>query len=135
MWKRSSLLGVCFLWALFSTSTVFAVQYDVPILVETEQDISDLYANGDITEDERDRLIALLNNPLNINEADRLSLVELPGVTYAMADAILRLRDQKGGFKTLGLIEQFCSLVLPHLYSTTVLPKHKYGFPVGIFCV
>ena len=40
-----------------------------------------------------------------------------------------------GGLETLGLIEQFCSLVLPHLYLTTVLPKHKYGFPVGNFIV
>ena len=38
---------------------------------------------------------------------------------------------RRGGLEMEGLIEQFCSLVLPHLYLTTVLPKHKYGFPVG----
>ena len=61
---------------------------------------------GDVTEDERDRLIALLANPLNLNEADRLSLVELPAITYAMADAILKLRDKKGGFKSFNELNE-----------------------------
>ena len=39
------------------------------------------------------------------------------------------IRTKTGGLETGGLIEQFCSLVLPRLYLTTVFPKTSVWVP------
>ena len=81
-------------------SVVFAELYDVPVLIETEQDIRDLYGNGDISEDELERLLVLFDEPVDLNSADRDELYELPGLTYGMVDAILRVRGQRENFES-----------------------------------
>ena len=83
-----------------------AVQYDVPILVQTEEDIRDLVVNEDISEEDGERLLALLLRPVRVNEADRVALYELPGVTYRLADAILATRESLGGFGGLRDLEK-----------------------------
>jgi len=88
----------------------FAVQYDVPILVQTEEDIRDLVVNEDISEDDGERLLALLLRPVRVNEADRTALYELPGVTYRLADAILATRESIGGFGGLRDLEKVSGL-------------------------
>ena len=68
--------------------------YDVPILVNDAEDLRDLLENGDIDDDLYDILMHLMERPLDLNRASRRSLYDLPGVTYAMVDAIVRYRTQ-----------------------------------------
>lgn len=104
-WK-SVLFSCALLWA----TTAQAEQYDVPIVVESEQDIRDLYSSGDITEEEQDRLLVLFDNPLDLNDADRSELYELPGLTYGMVDAIIERREGKGSFSSFQEIEDLEAL-------------------------
>jgi hypothetical protein len=91
---------------VFLGGDAFAIQYDVPILVQTEEDIRDLVVNDDITEEAGERLLALLLRPVRVNEADREALYELPAVTYRLADAILATRESLGGFGGLRDLEK-----------------------------
>lgn len=110
--------------------------YDVPILVDTEEDILDLFQNGDITEGERDLLIDLLLDKLDLNKADRDDLFELPGVTYSIADAIIQAReDRDGWFPTIASLEEVVGLpddvlvqIRPFLYVASRTPPPP---PVG----
>lgn len=81
-----------------SSGPVGAEVYDVPILVETEEDILDLFSNGDLTEGERDLLLDLIEKKVDLNRAGRDDLFELPGITYPMADAIIEAREARGGW-------------------------------------
>lgn len=74
---------------------LLAMDYRVPILVQDESDIEELYLRGDISENERDRLLELLLDPLDLNTASRDDLYDLPGISYTMADEILRQRKDR----------------------------------------
>jgi len=69
-----------------------AYDYRVPILVDDDDDLNELLASEDITEDQWDTLRDLLRNPLDLNKADRDELYDLPGLTYEMADRIIEYR-------------------------------------------
>ena len=85
---------VLFLVAFFclSTHSLLAYEYRVPILVEDETDLEELYYSQDITLDERDRLLEMLESPLDINSATRDELYNLPGLSYSDVDRIIDYR-------------------------------------------
>ncbi len=72
-----------------------AKEYNIPILVSDEDDIMDLYYAGNIDEEERDLLIQILQDPLDINEAGRDDFYNLPDITYELADRIIAVRKKK----------------------------------------
>ncbi|MFH1532121.1 MAG: helix-hairpin-helix domain-containing protein [Pseudomonadota bacterium] len=72
-----------------------AKEYRVPILVDTEDDILEMYYADDISVEERDLLLRLLEDPLDINEASRNELYDLPGLTYDLVDRIIAAREEK----------------------------------------
>lgn len=69
-----------------------AAPYPVEIRVEEEADIHQLYYDGEIDEDIRDRLVTMFLSKVDANLATRDQLYDVPGMTYEAADAILRLR-------------------------------------------
>lgn len=77
-----------------ASSQARAYEYRVPILVQDETDIEELYLAGDITEEERDRLLDLQQEPIDLNTASRTALYELPGLTWDMVDIILKERKK-----------------------------------------
>ena len=83
----AALMAVCFLPELLS-----AYEYRVPILVDDEDDIYEMLLAEDISDDEKDTLLELYRNPMDINKASRRALYDLPGLTYALVDAILEYR-------------------------------------------
>jgi len=80
---------------LLFTASAVAKEYRVPIVADTEDDILEMYYADDITVEERDLLLRLLEAPLDINEADRDELYDLPGLTYDLVDRIIAAREEK----------------------------------------
>ncbi len=78
--------------------------YGVPIYVLSEADIYELEYAGDIEEQDRDQLLAMLQDPLDLNRATRDELQQLPEVTYALADAIIA-RRRKQAFRAARQLE------------------------------
>lgn len=76
-----------------------AYDYSTDILIDNEEDLFELYYAGMLEEEELERLLELLSNPLDVNSASAVQLYDLPGITRTTADAIVRHREEKGLFK------------------------------------
>jgi len=72
--------------------------YPLEIDVSGEQDIWELFYNEDIDDVDRDRLLELWDRGVDPNRAGADDLYELPGVTKAMAAAVVELREAEGPF-------------------------------------
>lgn len=99
---------------LLLATSLAAKEYRVPILVDTDDDILELYYADDITAEERDLLLRLLEAPLDINEADRDEFYDLPGLTYDLVDGILAKRDEKR-FSRVSNLKKIPGLT-PHIF-------------------
>lgn len=84
------------LLALFALSApAYARTYPVAIYAETEDELRLLVEDGLLDEGDFDTLRELLNNPININEASRNALYDLPGITLTMARDIVVARRER----------------------------------------
>ncbi len=88
-------LLIALVWGSVFPSPARAVVDDIPIVVDDEEDLRFLLENGDIGMDSYERLVALLERPLDLNRAGRRSLYDLPGLTYSMIDALLAYREEQ----------------------------------------
>lgn len=70
--------------------------YEAFIDVETEEDLYDLLASQQITEDTFDVLLDLFHRGVDLNTAGRAELYSLPNLTYEQVDAILAYRAEQG---------------------------------------
>lgn len=135
-WRRAvALRGLAVGLAALLAVPAFAEQYAVPIIVDSEDDIFDLYENGDITESEMDLLMELFQRTVDLNRATRDELYELPGMTYPMVDEILKLRREKGSFEEIDELEKAGAipyLVMRQIEGFVVLgrPKLQLDAPV-----
>ena len=120
-------IGLLAAAALAWAPPAHAEQYAVPILVDSEDDIFDLFDNGDISESEMDLLMELYQKKIDLNRASRDELYEFPGVTYPMVDAILELRAEKGGFEDLGELES--AGAVPYLVMKQMEAFASFGRP------
>lgn len=111
---RSLLLPLVLL-SLLCSSPVGAYDYSVPILVDNEDDIYELLMSEDISDDEKDTLIDLLRDPLDLNKASRSELYNLPGLTYEMVDGIIA-RRQYDPFKRITQLKEIADLT-PDIYA------------------
>ena len=73
-----------------------AIEYEVFIDVEDEDELYDLYANGQISEGTYVSLLELLRRGTDLDTADRESLYTLPNLTYTDVDRILAYRTEAG---------------------------------------
>lgn len=83
------------LLCLFSASALGAI-YEAVVDADDEEDIFDMVQRGDISQDTADTLLELMREGVDLNEASRDTLYDLPGLTYADVDKILLYRSQKG---------------------------------------
>jgi hypothetical protein len=84
---------------LLAAPRAWAADYSVEILVDDEDDINQLYFDGEITDEERDRLLTLFLSKVDLNRASREELYELPGFTWKMADLVIERRSLPGGIR------------------------------------
>lgn len=84
-------------FALLIPTLAFGATYEVPLdNVDDEDDIIDLEERGDISTETADILYDLINEGVDLNSATRDELFDLPGLSYADADAIILYRKNKG---------------------------------------
>ena len=80
----------------------WAASYQADLsLVREDEDLQDLYTQGDLTPEELDTLRQLLDDPINVNRADRDTLTNLPGITFELADQIITTREGLGDYAVL----------------------------------
>ena len=83
-------------------SAASAIQYEVFIDVEREEDLYDLLVAGQISEASFDALLLLHQTRVELNSADRERLYLLPNLDYAHVDRILAYREEVGSIHALG---------------------------------
>ena len=82
----------------------------MPIRSTNEDDLRNLYEDGLIDAEEFEVLNELLNNPIDVNKASRGELFDLPGLTMAMAQAIV-VERRKGPYRSLEHLQARVPLV------------------------
>ncbi|HEU0035657.1 MAG TPA: hypothetical protein VFQ53_33830 [Kofleriaceae bacterium] len=82
---------------LVLAGTASATPYETFVDVSDQQDLEDLLAAGDITQDTFDELIELLESGVDLDTADRAQLYALPNLTYQDVDAIIAYREKQNG--------------------------------------
>jgi hypothetical protein len=87
--------GVC-LVLLLGAAPALAVQYEANIDVASEQDLYDLAARNEISDETLETLVELMDDGVDLNSASREDLYALPNLTYAEVDAIIQYRRSKG---------------------------------------
>lgn len=94
----SLLLGllVVLLGWIMVPGTAWAIEYEVFIDVDSEEELYDLWTSNQISEDTFNTLIELRRRGIDLNQADRDDLYSLPNLTYDDVDAILAYRAEAG---------------------------------------
>jgi hypothetical protein len=87
----TSLLVLCALAAPASGNP-----YETFISIDSEEDLYDLQATGQIDDEALANLVELYQRGVDLNRASREQLYELPNLTYAEVDAILEYRQLTG---------------------------------------
>jgi hypothetical protein len=96
--RRLQATAVLTLWL---ASPAQAREYESKVRIESLQDLYEMERSGELESASVRVLEALCQRPLNINRADRNDLFDLPGVTYAIAGAIVAYRREHGGFESI----------------------------------
>ncbi len=78
--------------ALMLPAVAHAAPYEAFIDVESQEDLDDLFATGDISAETHGALTELLTRGVDLDRAGRDELYSLPNLTYDEVDAILAYR-------------------------------------------
>lgn len=84
------------IFLLVSSRSAQAIKYESFIEVETEEDLYDLLAAGQIEQDSFTSLLELHQRGVDINSASREELYNLPNLTYRDVDSIIAYREEAG---------------------------------------
>lgn len=93
-WLKTALAVAILLSAV--PRSLLAVSYESPVFIDEEQDLYELFENGELSEESLDTLLELYRNPLDLNVASREELYVLPDLDYEQIDAILAYRQLAG---------------------------------------
>ena len=139
--KTKCLLSIFLLF----TFSAWAYDYGVDLSrVRSEEDLRDLagewdydleeYVDGEISHEEYELLRDLFNNPVDLNTASRKELYNLPEVTHALADEIIKYREKYGPFESLEDvkkvpgIEEIYDQIEPFATVEKKIPKEERGW-------
>ncbi len=99
-------VAVALTLALWWPRSATSYDYGLPIHVSSEEDIYELYATGELTEEETQRLVTLFNSKLDLNRASAEALYNLPDVTMDLAEAIVTYREEVGYFRNFDQVAE-----------------------------
>lgn len=97
--SRTAALALCWLIAavlVLVPQRARAIEYEVFIDVETEEELYDLVLTGEISQETFDTLLDIYRRGVDLNTASRQELYALPNLTYDDVDAILEYREESG---------------------------------------
>lgn len=93
-WSHAGwVLPTLLLLTLLGSAPAFAYDYGREILIDSEEDIYELYNLGDLSEAETEQLLAMLKRKLELNTASAETLFNLPGVSVELARAMVTYRQ------------------------------------------
>jgi hypothetical protein len=81
---------------LLGAAQAGAVEYELPIDIDGEEDLYELYYSQEISEETFNALLDLLRRGVDVGRADAEELYALPGLTIADVDAIIAYRNAAG---------------------------------------
>ncbi|NVB36199.1 hypothetical protein G6O69_36575 [Pseudenhygromyxa sp. WMMC2535] len=81
---------------LLAPTRAWAIEYEIFIDVDDEEQLYELYISDQISEDTFNTLVELRRRGVDLNEATREELYSLPNLTYDEVDAILAYRAEAG---------------------------------------
>ena len=121
------------LLTLLALPQAFARVYPAPIVVDNEDDLRELYADGTLSEDDFEVLVELLVQPIDLNRARRGELYDLPGVSRELAAAIVDHRKNQGAFgdptdllRVPGFDTDILDQVFPFIEALPVVKPGEY---------
>ncbi|NJK30965.1 MAG: helix-hairpin-helix domain-containing protein [Deltaproteobacteria bacterium] len=94
--RRASLAAALGLVRRAGPRVAQAIEYEVFIDVDDEEELYDLFVTEQISEDTFNTLVELRRRGVDLNEASREQLYSLPNLTYEDVDAILAYRAEVG---------------------------------------
>lgn len=97
--RLSTSAGLCLLAALVSLlapARAWAIEYEVFIDVDSEDELYDLWVSDQIDDDTFQTLVEIQRRGVDLNHATRAELYSLPNLTYDDVDAILAYREEVG---------------------------------------
>ena len=129
--------------AVLAPSPADARRYSVPIDVSDSDDLRQLYYEGVIDEDEFDILMRLIENPIDLNQAEKFDVFQLPDVDATLSDRIVEERILNGPYTLLadlvnrvpGVDWRLVDKIRPFVYlrlpeGTTPALRGEIGFTV-----
>ena len=129
--------------AALAPSPADARRYSVPIDVSDSDDLRQLYYEGVIDEDEFDILMRLIENPIDLNQAEKFDVFQLPDVDATLSDRIVEERILNGPYTLLadlvnrvpGVDWRLVDKIRPFVYlrlpeGTTPALRGEVGFTV-----
>ncbi len=94
--NASALATITALCAALAAPTARANPYETFIDVDSEEDLYDLQATGQIDDDTLTELVEVFQSGVDLNRASREELYSLPNLTYGEVDAIIEYREVAG---------------------------------------
>jgi hypothetical protein len=98
--RRLILAGALLLFA----ARAGAVEYELPIDIESEEDLYELLFSEEISEESFNALLELLRRGVDLSKADAEELYALPGLTLQDVDGIVAYREAAGGIPDPGAL-------------------------------
>ena len=127
-------LGLGLVGTIGTTRLARANEYEEFIDVNDQEDLDDLLAAADISQDSYDELLDVLQTGIDLEHANRAQLYSLPNLTYADVDAIIAFRDaQRGSIPDPGVLVTAGVLSQEKLLAISaflVVAPRKSGFHV-----
>lgn len=95
---RGSVVWALVVGILLTAGPAWPREFGLDLVIDSIEDLYELERSGELTSQQVDVLVALFQNPININRADRTLLYELPAMTYELADRLIAYRAEQGPF-------------------------------------
>lgn len=105
-----------------------AIEYELPIEIDSEDDLQELFFNQEISEETYNTLLELLRRGVDLAKADPEELYALPGLTLEDVEAIIKYREAAGGIPDPGslvaagvLTDEKIAAIAPFVIVTRVV--------------
>lgn len=98
--------------------------------IDTSEELADMAATGELTEDDAAALCYLIVHPIDVNNADRATLAELPDMTLQLADACLAARpfaNRDDLRRVAGMSDALVALMRPFAQVLPPVPPDTSG--------